>query len=153
MNQLVLTFKKATEEDIEFLLWLRKETMVEHYINAGREVNEENLLSRINYHFEHAKIILLENEKIGLLKVAEQDNEIEVFQIQIAPSHQNKGIGTQIIQSILKEASKKKIPVKLNVLKVNKAQTLYQNLGFEIYDENEFSYFMRKIEKIEKSKS
>lgn len=144
MNQ-ALTFKKATAQDIEFLLWLRKETMVEHYINAGKEVNEESLLNRINYQFEYAKIILLKNQQIGLLKIAEQDNEIEIFQIQIAPNHQNKGIGSQIIQSIRKEASVKKIPVKLSVLKVNKAQTLYQNLGFEIYDENEFSYFMKML--------
>lgn len=142
MNQ-TLTFKKATEEDIEFLLWLRKETMVEHYLRAGKEVNEESLLSRIYHHFEHAKIILLNDQKIGLLKVAEQDNEIEIFQIQIAPNYQNKGLGREIIKSILEEASSKKIPVKLSVLKVNKAQTLYKNLGFEIYDENEFSYFMR----------
>ena len=143
MNKTNLTFKKATEEDIEFLLWLRKETMVEHYLKAGKEVNEESLLSRINHHFEHAKIILLNDQKIGLLKVAEQDNEIEIFQIQIAPNYQNKGLGREIIKSILKEASAKKIPVKLSVLKVNKAQNLYKNLGFEIYDENEFSYFMR----------
>lgn len=145
MNQTVLTYKKATKEDLEFLLWLRKETMVEHYIKAGKEVNEENLLSRINHHFEHAKIILLKDQKIGLLKVAEYDSEIEILQIQIAPDYQNKGIGKQIIQSILMEASEKKIPVKLNVLKVNKAQTLYQNLGFEIYNENEYSYFMKTV--------
>lgn len=145
MNKTNLTFKKATEIDLEFLLWLRKETMVEHYIKAGKEVNEENLLSRINHHFEHAKIILLNEQKIGLLKVVEQDTEIEILQIQIAPAYQNKGIGKEIIQSILQEASAKKIPVKLSVLKVNKAQTLYQNLGFEIYDENEYSYFMKTV--------
>lgn len=145
MSKTNLTFKKATEEDLEFLLWLRKETMVEHYIKAGKEVNEETLLSRINDHFEHAKIILLKNQKIGLLKVAEQDTEIEILQIQIAPNYQNKGIGKEIIQSILQEASAKKIPVKLSVLKVNKAQTLYQSLGFVIYNENENSYFMKTI--------
>lgn len=139
-----LTFKKATEQDIEFLLRLRTETMVEHYLKAGKEVNEENLLSRIKYHFEYAKIIFLNNEKIGLLKVSEHDDEIEIIQIQIVPNYQNKGIGRQIIQTILQEAFSKKIPVKLSVLKVNKAQNLYKNLGFEIYDENEFSYFMIK---------
>lgn len=140
---LSITFKKASEEDLEFLLWLRKETMVEHLIKAGKEVNEESLLSRIKHQFEHAKIILLNNQKIGLLKVTENSTEIEIHQIQIAPNYQNKGIGREIIQSILQKASAKKIPVKLSVLKVNKAQTLYQNLGFAIYDENEFSYFMK----------
>ena len=143
MNQEALTFKKATKEDLEFLLWLRKETMVEHYIKAGKKVNEENLLSRINHHFEHAKIILLNEQKIGLLKVSESNTEIEIHQIQVAPNYQNKGIGRQIIKSILQESSTKKIPVKLSVLKINKAQTLYKNLGFAIYDENEYSYFMK----------
>ena len=145
MNKTSFTFKKASEEDMEFLLWLRKETMVEHYIKAGKEVNEENLLGRIKDNFEHAKIILLNNQKIGLLKVAKNKTEIEIHQIQIAPNYQNKGIGKQIIQSILQEASAKKIPVKLSVLKVNKAQTLYKNLGFAIYDENEYSYFMKTV--------
>jgi ribosomal protein S18 acetylase RimI-like enzyme len=145
MKQQALTYKKASEKDTEFLLWLRKETMVRHLINAGMEVNEENLLSRIKHQFEHAKIILLQDQKIGLLKLVETNTEIEILQIQIAPDHQNKGFGKGIIQSIIKEASTKKIPVKLSVLKVNKAQTLYQNLGFVIYDENEYSYFMETV--------
>jgi ribosomal protein S18 acetylase RimI-like enzyme len=137
------TYLKATEEDIEFLLWLRKQTMTEHLIHAGKEVNEENLLDRINYYFEHAKIILLKDQKIGLLKLAENKTEIEILQIQIEPNHQNKGIGKEIIQSIIQKAFTKNIPVKLSVLKTNKAQNLYKTLGFEIYDENEYSYFMK----------
>jgi N-acetylglutamate synthase-like GNAT family acetyltransferase len=137
------TYLKATEENIEFLLWLRKQTMTEHLLHAGKEVNEENLLDRIKHHFEHAKIILLKNQKIGLLKLAENKTEIEILQIQIEPNHQNKGIGKEIIQSIIQKAFTKNIPVKLSVLKTNKAQNLYKTLGFEIYDENEYSYFMK----------
>jgi N-acetylglutamate synthase-like GNAT family acetyltransferase len=140
-----LTYQKATEEDIEFLLWLRKQTMTEHLVNAGNEINEEIFLNRINYHFDDAEIILLENQKIGLLKSAENKKEIEILQIQIEPNHQNKGIGKEIIQAIIQKASIKNIPVKLSVLKVNKAQNLYKTLGFEIYDENEYSYFMKTI--------
>ncbi|PJJ08497.1 acetyltransferase (GNAT) family protein [Flavobacterium sp. 1] len=143
MKQQALTYKKASEEDTEFLLWLRQETMVEHLNSAGMEVDEKKLLSRIKHQFEHAKIILLQDQKIGLLKLVETNTEIEILQIQIAPNHQNKGIGKGIIQSIIQEATTKKIPIKLSVLKVNKAQTLYQNLGFAIYDENKYSYFMK----------
>jgi N-acetylglutamate synthase-like GNAT family acetyltransferase len=140
-----LTYKKATEEDLEFLLWLRKQTMTEHLLHAGKEVNEENFIDRINYHFEDAKIILLKDQKIGLLKIAENKTEIEILQIQIEPNHQNKGMGKEIIQSIIQKAFTKNIPVKLSVLKVNKAQNLYKTLGFEIYDENEYSYFMKTL--------
>ena len=145
MSKITLTYKKAFEEDLEYLLWLRKETMVEHYIKAGKEVSEEHLLNRIQDNFEHAKIILLQEQRIGLLKVAKNKTEIKIHQIQIAPNYQNKGIGKQIIQSILQDASANKIPVKLSVLKVNKAQTLYENLGFVIYDEDKYSYFMKTL--------
>jgi ribosomal protein S18 acetylase RimI-like enzyme len=145
MSKTNLTFRKASEEDLQFLLWLRKETMLEHLIKAGMEINEEKLLSRIKHHFEQAKIILLNNQKIGLLKVVEQDTEIEILQIQIAQDFQNKGIGREIIQEILQKASEKKNSVKLSVLKVNKAQTLYQNLGFAVYDEDQYSYFMKTV--------
>jgi N-acetylglutamate synthase-like GNAT family acetyltransferase len=140
-----LTYQKATEEDIEFLLWLRKETMTEHLVNAGNEINEEKILDRINYYFEDAKIILLKDQKIGLLKLTKNETEIEIHQLQIEPNYQNKGIGKEIIQAIIQKASIKNIPVKLSVLKVNKAQNLYKTLGFEIYDENEYSYFMKTI--------
>lgn len=140
-----LTYQKATEEDIEFLLWLRKQTMTEHLVNAGNEINEEKFLDRINYYFDDAKIILLKDQKIGLLKLTKNETEIEIHQLQIEPNHQNKGIGKEIIQAIIQKASTKNIPVKLSVLKVNKAQNLYKTLGFEIYDENEYSYFMKTI--------
>lgn len=145
MHKTQLTYTKASEEDTEYLLWLRKETMTEHLNNAGMEVNEENLLGRIKHHFEQAKIILLNNQKIGLLKLVENETEIEIHQIQIEPKHQNKGIGKEIIQTVIQNASKNDIPVKLSVLKANKAQNLYKNLGFEIYDENEYSYFMKTL--------
>jgi N-acetylglutamate synthase-like GNAT family acetyltransferase len=145
MNKTKLTFRKGTEEDMEFLLWLRKQTMTEHLLHAGKEVNEENLLDRIKHHFEHAKIILQKDQKIGLLKLVENESEIEILQIQIEPNHQNKGIGKEIIQSIIQKASTKNIPVKLSVLKTNKAKNLCKTLGFEIYDKNEYSYFMKRF--------
>jgi N-acetylglutamate synthase-like GNAT family acetyltransferase len=145
MTRTKLTYKKATEKDIGFLLWLRKKTMTEYLVLSGMAINEENLLDRINYHFESSKIILLKDQKIGLLKLVENETEIEILQLQITPNYQNKGIGKEIIQSIIQKAFTKNIPVKLSVLKVNKAQNLYKTLGFEIYDENEYSYFMKTL--------
>jgi len=148
MSKINLTFRIATEKDLEFLIWLRQETMAEHLKSAGMEVDEENFLSRIKHQFEHAKIILVKNQKIGLLKLIETDTEIEILQIQIMPDYQNKGIGKDIIQSIIENSSIKKIPVKLSVLKTNKAQNLYKTLGFAIYDEDKNSYFMKTSQTI-----
>ncbi|MNR98182.1 Acetyltransferase (GNAT) family protein [compost metagenome] len=144
MKKIELNYRKASLADIEYLLWLRKQTMTEHFLNSGIEVNDEYHLKRIEYHFEDAKIILLNENPIGLLKVNENKSGFEIIQIQIDPEFQGKGIGKKMIQSIIDKASSLNLPVELSVLKNNKAKQLYISLGFKIINENEDSFIMKK---------
>ncbi|MNF34144.1 Acetyltransferase (GNAT) family protein [compost metagenome] len=144
MKKIELNYRKASLADIEYLLWLRKQTMTEHFLNSGIEVNDKYHLKRIEYHFEDAKIILLNENPIGLLKVNENKSGFEIIQIQIDPEFQGKGIGKKMIQSIIDKASSLNLPVELSVLKNNKAKQLYISLGFKIINENEDSFIMKK---------
>ena len=144
MKEIEFNFRKASPADIEYLLWLRKQTMTEHFFNSGIEVNDEYHLKRIEYHFEDAKIILLNENRIGLLKVNENKNGFEIIQIQIDPEFQGKGIGKKIIQSVIDKASSQNLPVALSVLKNNKARQLYMSLGFKTINEDENSFIMKR---------
>lgn len=144
MKKIELNYRKASQADIEYLLWLRKQTMTEHFLNSGIEVNDEYHLERIKYHFEDAKVILLNENPIGLLKVNENKSGFEIIQIQIDPEFQGKGIGKKIIQSLIDKASSLNLAVELSVLKKNKAQQLYISLGFKIINENKDSFIMKK---------
>ena len=55
-----LKYRKAQQTDIAYLLWLRKETMNEHLIYSGMDVDEDNHLRRILYQFDDAQIIFNE---------------------------------------------------------------------------------------------
>ncbi|WP_291143871.1 GNAT family N-acetyltransferase [Flavobacterium sp. UBA7680] len=140
MNELV--YRKALETDMDYLLQLRKETMSEHLINSGIVSNDEDQLLRINYLFDQAKIVVLDNENVGLLKLDEKENRIEIVQIQIDPKFQKKGLGQQIIKEVIKNALAEKKELVLSVLKANPAKELYERLGFKIIDEDEFSFMM-----------
>jgi len=137
-----LLYRKAIETDIEYLLWLRRETMEEHLTNSGIVTNEDDQLLRINYLFDQAKIVILSNENIGLLKLDENENRIEIVQIQIDPKFQKKGIGKQIIEAVIKDAKIKNKEVFLSVLKVNPAKELYLRMGFKIIGEDDSSFMM-----------
>ncbi len=137
-----LHYKQADENDIDFLLNLRMKTMNPHYETSGLSTDRETTLQRVLYQFEKANIILLDNQPIGLLKVNRTFTNIEVLQLQIDPSQQGKGLGKRILSDILEEASLAGKTVSLSVLKTNKAQHLYQSLGFRIVDEDQYSYFM-----------
>jgi ribosomal protein S18 acetylase RimI-like enzyme len=142
MNKASLSYRKATRNDMAYLLWLRKETMNEHLKNAGIEMNEEKHVERINYQFDESKIILLEGKNIGYLKTKEYKDKIEIIQIQIGLKYQNQGYGQNIINSIIQQARQNNSLVTLSVLKSNKAQVLYKRLGFTIVNEDNHSYIM-----------
>ena len=137
-----ITYRKAVEKDLDFLLNLREETMTNHLFNSGFKVTEENHLERIKYQFENAKIILLDEIEIGLLKIIELKGQIEIIQIQISSNFQGKGFGTKIIKSIIEQAVINNLRLKLSVLKQNKAKGLYLNLGFKIIKVNKNSFEM-----------
>lgn len=137
-----LTYQKATENDLDYLLDLRIKTMVPHYAESNLPTDRETTLQRILYQFDKGHIILLDNQPIGLLKIDRGDTNIDILQLQIDPSQQGKGLGRMILSDILKEASATGKTASLSVLKTNKAQHLYSSLGFKIVGEDEHSYFM-----------
>ncbi|CAD0220974.1 GNAT family N-acetyltransferase [Chryseobacterium sp. D764] len=137
-----LIYRKATDNDIDYLLDLRMKTMNPHYETSGLSTDRDTTLQRVLYQFEKADIILLDNQPVGLLKVDRTFTNIEVLQLQIDPSQQGKGLGKKILSDILEEASLAGKTVSLSVLKTNKAQHLYISLGFKITGEDEYSYFM-----------
>ncbi|UKB83095.1 GNAT family N-acetyltransferase [Chryseobacterium sp. MEBOG06] len=137
-----LTYRQATERDLDFLFDLRTKTMVPHYEVSGLSTDRQTTMQRILYQFEKANIILLDNQPIGLLKVDRTFTNIDILQLQIDPAQQGKGLGKKILTDILEEASLVGKTVSLSVLKTNKAQHLYTSLGFRIVDEDQNSYFM-----------
>lgn len=137
-----IKYKKCIKADLEYLIWLRNETMNIHLSNSGILIDQENHLNRIIYEFENAKLIYLNDNKIGLLKVIENDKNIEIIQIQIDPKFQGKGIGEKVIKELIENSSRLKKKISLSVLKKNKARNLYEKVGFKIKSENEHSYIM-----------
>ncbi|REC63022.1 N-acetyltransferase [Chryseobacterium pennae] len=137
-----LTYQKATENDIDYLLDLRTKTMVPHYAESNLPTDRETTLNRILDQFDKANIIFLDHQPIGLLKIDRKNTNIDILQLQIDPSQQGKGLGRMILNDILEEASATGKTASLSVLKTNKAQNLYLSMGFKTVSEDEYSFFM-----------
>ncbi|MFT3795497.1 GNAT family N-acetyltransferase [Flavobacterium sp.] len=140
---MTITYRTATESDKDYLVWLRKATMENHLINSGISLRDEDQLLRVNYLFDQAKIILYKGQNIGLLKLDEKENNVEIVQVQIDPQFQGKGIGRQIIQSVIENSLNRNKQISLSVLKQNPAKELYLRMGFKIIGEDDSSYLMQ----------
>ncbi|MUK31888.1 GNAT family N-acetyltransferase [Aliivibrio fischeri] len=139
-----ITLRKATKSDLDFLVNLRDLTMRKYLDEVGAPVTREAYLERINYQFEDAKIIELDNKAIGLFKVTylSESNQLYIAQIQIEPEYQGLSVGSYLINQVINEAYKNKQSVSLNVLKSNPAQKLYSKLGFKKVGESETEFNM-----------
>ncbi|MEZ5471318.1 MAG: GNAT family N-acetyltransferase [Marinicella sp.] len=134
-------FIKATKQDKDYLLKLRQLTMVEHLERSGFFLSKQEHEIRLDDAFECSHLIFYEDQVIGTLKFQELEEKIEIMQFQIHPNHQCKGLGQKILEKLIGAYSPKYL--ELTVLKENKAVNLYQRLGFSIFGEDQFEYFMR----------
>jgi len=137
-----LTFRRATDADIPFLLELRRRTMSEHLRSSGIEPSESERRERVLVSFDSAEVILLAGVPVGLLKVVRNPGDWALVQIQIVPEKQGRGFGSTIIGKLLADAVQARVPVKLSVLRTNPARKLYQRLGFRIVAQNDHAYDM-----------
>jgi ribosomal protein S18 acetylase RimI-like enzyme len=83
-------------------------------------------------------IIEVDGAGVGMIQLFEKTDAVEVGEIQIMPTRQNRGIGSRILQDIIDRAQKQGKKVILSVgLKNDRAFQLYQRLGFRTVAQSE----------------
>jgi len=88
-------------------------------------------------------VIEYDNVQVGRLRLLQPDNELHIAGIQIHPKHQRKGIGSQVILTMMKKAKEENLPLTLEIEKDNPdAKRLYIKLGFEFVEDRGDREFM-----------
>ncbi|AQT51716.1 GNAT family N-acetyltransferase [Burkholderia orbicola] len=134
--------RAASQEDLPFLLTLRRLTMTEHLQRVGAPTDDDAHDQRIRANFDDAMIVCEGADAIGLLKVTRAASEWHVHQIQILPARQGQGIGKAVLHALLTDAAHARVPVSLSVLHGNPARRLYKRLGFRVASETDTSASM-----------
>ncbi|MCW3110446.1 MAG: Histone acetyltransferase and related acetyltransferase, partial [Segetibacter sp.] len=137
----------ATNNDFDFVYDLKKIVLKEYVQKTWGSWNEE---FQITFHKEHfnitnTKVIKVDDKPIGSVDVKEGETNIFISGLYLLPEYQSKGIGSYIIQDLLKKAESEKKRLELEVLRVNtKAQKLYKRLGFMMEEKDENKFLMYK---------
>ncbi|MCP3711065.1 GNAT family N-acetyltransferase [Paraburkholderia sp. CNPSo 3274] len=144
MNKPEFTLRAATAADEPFLFDLRRATMDEHLERARESTDEHAHWKRLRYRDDDAYVICCGAEKLGLFKFFRDPHEWTIVQIQILPEHQGRGIAAHLLGDFLRQADDARVPVKLSVLKGNRAISLYQRFGFQVINTTDTSLQMRR---------
>jgi ribosomal protein S18 acetylase RimI-like enzyme len=76
------------------------------------------------------QLVLFNQQPVGSIFIVRSKEEIRLVDIALLHCHRNQGVGTLLIQKLLAEAAAAEKPVRLQVMKVNRAIRLYERLGF-----------------------
>ncbi|MBV7482687.1 GNAT family N-acetyltransferase [Bordetella sp. BOR01] len=140
----MLTLRPALESDLPYLLALRRQTMDAHLASSGLPADDAAHLTRICYHWEDARVVLLDGAPAGLLKSYRGPSAWHVVQLQVAPEYQGQGLGARLLRQVLTQADAAGLPTQLDVLKTNPARRLYERLGFRIVADTGVEYHMER---------
>lgn len=142
--------RKYENTDYEFVYEVKKNAYkkyVEQCWEKWDDIDQKNRFKEsMEKTFDRTYIIIFNNERIGLYQgqlVNERTYYIE--NICIIPEYQGKGIGTEILKTVINEYSDKNIEIQY--FKQNPVGKLYKKLGFEPNGETEFHYQMIKRKK------
>lgn len=138
-----IEFRPIKLTDFDFLWRLHNEALKDYVAQTwgwNEDWQRENFVKGFNPGV--GEIIVVGSEDAGFLWVIEKENEVLLASIRLLPAYQNKGIGSAIIKNLLEKSEK---TVRLQVLKVNPARSLYERLGFKICEETETHFVMKAI--------
>jgi GNAT superfamily N-acetyltransferase len=142
-----ITFRPAADGDLEFLWRLHTATMREYVDQTwGWDDAFQQRRFRETFLADRGGLEIIEagGHPIGCLRVVRELERWFLAAIEIAPSHQRKGVGSAIITGLCQEADAAGLPVDLRVLKVNPAIELYRRLGFAVTGAIETHFMMRR---------
>ena len=88
------------------------------------------------------EMILAEEQPIGRLYVDRREREIRILDITLLRQARARGIGTLILQNLMKEAAQTNKSLSIYVENHNRSFGLFQRLGFVKTEENGASWLM-----------
>lgn len=134
---------QSSKNDVNKIKEYNKKTIYQ-YANdlSEEEINEINdyVNKTIPIELANYQNIIIDDKMIGCLLVTNYEDGKEIAELYLEEEYRNKGIGTKIINNIIKENN----ILYLWVYKKNKkAISLYKRLGFIIIDETTSRYHMK----------
>jgi ribosomal protein S18 acetylase RimI-like enzyme len=123
------SLRPALESDFEFLRALKRDAYQEHVISTYGAWDET--LFPANFTTEGVRIIIEGGERVGELAVSEQGGAWFLGAIELVSTRRGRGLGSQLLRQVLREADAAGTSLRLQVFKTNPAaKRLYTRLGF-----------------------
>ena len=144
MTEMKITRRAATDFDIDFARDAHHRAyrdVVTRQFGVWDEARQDEFFDRGWASAEH-HILLCDGVPCGYVSVDQFADYNHVRLLVVLPEYQGRGIGSAFLWEVIEEARSRQVPVKLRVLRENRALQFYQRFGFREYDRTETHILM-----------
>jgi ribosomal protein S18 acetylase RimI-like enzyme len=143
-ERLRVTFRPAHAGDFDYCaaLYFAEMASIIVELKLDRAAHFSGLRQR--WDVAQVRIITLDGIDIGWLQSTTQGDALFVGQLFVAAGFQRRGIGTEVMNRLIDEATCARQAVTLGVVKTNPALRLYRRLGFEVTHQDDRKFYMRR---------
>jgi len=106
------------------------------------QVREEVNFARF-FKLDEARIFTADGRNVGWIQEQVDDTSINLGSFYVMHEVQRRGIGTQVLRTLLAHAAEESKAITLSVVKINPAWHFYERHGFRITHEDEHKFYMR----------
>jgi len=144
MDATKIAFRPARAQDFDYCESLYFEEMKIIIQELNLDVAAQVDSFRKQWELSQVRIITFDGVDIGWLQSTPRDDALFLGQLFVDRSYQRRGIGTEVMNRIIADATRVRQAVTLGVVKVNPALRLYERIGFRITHEDDRKFYMRR---------
>lgn len=141
VSRTAIVLTPATSEDNAFLLRLYQSSRGDDLRELGWSEDRISEFLQMQHEAQRAflatdypnivdQIVSLEGEAVGRLAVEQRPDEIRLIDIALVPEYRNHGLGSHLIRQIQDHAQSARLPLRVQVIRFNRAVGLFERLGF-----------------------
>lgn len=137
-------FQKATKLDEAILFDLYCQVMKDYIAEIwgwDKEWQEKDFIKHFNP--ENITVVKQDNKAVGYSQIEEKGNQLYIRMLLLLPNFQRKGIGSQLINTVIEKSRAQSKDISLQVFNINEqAKKFYEHHGFQVYGETPTSFIM-----------
>ena len=119
-------YKSSRGDDLRGLGW--DESRVDEFLSMQFEA--QSTFDTADHEHAIDQVILYSNKPVGRLLIDSGDQELRCLDLAVLPDFRNRGVGTFLLRNLQNQAAKSRRSLRLQVIRFNRAISLFERLGF-----------------------
>ena len=139
-----ITFRHAVAQDFEYCKRLYFDGMKSIIEELGLDMGAQTATLLERWAPEQVRIISDHGSDVGWFQSDVRHDGLFVAQLFVEGPFQGRGIGTEVMKQLIRDAARLNQAVNLAVVKINPALRLYKRLGFRITHQDDRKFYMTR---------